>query len=43
MLGGMVAKKDGDQGVLPGTVVDTIYKYSEGSWEELPTKLMKPR
>lgn len=39
----MIEKQDGDNGVLPGTVVDTIYKYTQGTWEEVPTKLMKPR
>lgn len=43
LLGGMIAKQDGDAGPLPGTVVDTIYKYSEGNWELVPTRLKKPR
>jgi hypothetical protein len=39
----MIAKQAGDKGILPGTVVDTIYKFRDGAWTLVPTKLMKPR
>jgi len=32
MLGGMVEKKPGCKCTTEGTVVDTIYKFSEGVW-----------
>lgn len=43
MLGGMIEKQPGCKCVTEGTVVDTIYKFNEGVWQLLPTKLMKPR
>ena len=43
MLGGMIEKQPGDNGPLGGTVVDTIYRYQQGVWQEVPTRLMKPR
>ena len=43
LLGGMVEKKPGCKCKTEGTVVDTIYKFSEGVWSLLPTKLPKPR
>jgi hypothetical protein len=42
-MGGMVPKVTGDTGVVPGTVIDSIYKFSGGVWSLIPTKLMKPR
>ena len=39
----MVAKEAGSKSAVEGTVVDTIYKYHEGKWEQIPTRLLKPR
>lgn len=50
MIGGMVEKgtwaktnKSAINFVTPGDVWDRIYKYQEGVWTELPTRLPKPR